>query len=108
MASSPEAGPTEVRVLAIGGLFLEAAVLAWETRAEWEIAIPALLLIHLVGLLGLGLYRLTVRSRSAFRAGSSTDLRVLSSTTRNTSQMGRPRASATGQPVSCSASSRPL
>ena len=43
------------------------------------------------------------RSRSALSAGSSIGLRVPSSMTRNTSQIGRPRASATVHPVSCSA-----
>lgn len=58
VASSPDPNPTQVRVLAIMGLMAEAGLLAWETRGEWEIAAPALLLVHVIGLLGLGLYRL--------------------------------------------------
>ncbi len=47
--------------------------------------------------------RVDTRSRSALSAGSSIGLRVASSITLNTCQIGLPRASTTGQPVNCSA-----
>lgn len=61
MAPPPDPTPTQVRIVAVMGLIVEAGLLAWEGREEWEIAYPALLLVHLVGLLGFGLYRLVVR-----------------------------------------------
>jgi len=61
VASSPDPTPTQVRLLAAVGLVAELGLLGWETREEWGIAIPALLLVHLVGLVGFGLYRLVVR-----------------------------------------------
>ncbi len=61
VASPSDPTPTEVRIVAVICLIAEAAVLAWATRDEWGIAAPALLLVHLVGLLGFGLYRLVAR-----------------------------------------------
>lgn len=61
MASSPDPTPAQVRILAAAGLVAELGLLAWEAWDEWEIAVPGLLLVHLVGLLGFGLYRLMVR-----------------------------------------------
>lgn len=42
-------------------MIVEVGLLAWESWEEWRIAVPALVLIHLIGLLGFGLYRLVVR-----------------------------------------------
>lgn len=53
--------PTQVRIVAAVCLVVELGLLAWKAREEWGIAAPALLLVHLVGLLGFGLYRLAVR-----------------------------------------------
>ncbi len=61
MASPPDPTPTQVRLLAAVGLVAELGLLAWDTWEEWRIAVPALLLVHLVGLVGFGLYRLVVR-----------------------------------------------
>lgn len=61
MASPSDTTPKQVRIVAMISLIAEAAVLAWATRDEWEIAVPALLLVHLVGLLGFGLYWLFAR-----------------------------------------------
>lgn len=61
MASPPDPTPTQVRLLAAVGLVAELGLIAWETREEWDIAVPALSLVHLVGLVGFGLYRLVVR-----------------------------------------------
>lgn len=51
----------QVRIFAVMCLITEVGLLAWETRGEWGIAAPALLLIHLIGLSGVGIYRLMVR-----------------------------------------------
>lgn len=61
MASPPDPTPVQVRTLAVICLVAEIGLLAWEAREEWEIAVPALLLVHVVGLLGFGLYRLIIR-----------------------------------------------
>lgn len=61
VASPPDPTPTQVRIVAGVCLIAEVGLLAWETRVEWRIAVPALVLVHLVGLLGFGLYRLVVR-----------------------------------------------
>lgn len=61
MASPSDLNPTQVRVLAVVCLIVEVALLAWEFRGEWGIAVPALLLVHLIGLLGFGLYWLGAR-----------------------------------------------
>lgn len=61
MASRPDPTPAQVRVLAAVCLVAELGLLAWEAWEESEIAVPALVLVHLVGLLGFGLYRLAVR-----------------------------------------------
>lgn len=61
MASSSEPTPKQVRIVAVISLIAEAAVLAWATQDEWKIAVPALLLVHLIGLLGFGLYWLVAR-----------------------------------------------
>lgn len=61
VASPPDLTPTQVRLLAVVGLVAEVGLMAWETQGEWGIAAPALLLIHLIGLLGFGLYRLVAR-----------------------------------------------
>lgn len=61
MTPPPDPTPTQVRVLATSGLVAELGLLAWEIREQWRIGVPALLLLHLVGLLGFGLYRTVVR-----------------------------------------------
>lgn len=47
--------------MAVVGLIAEVALLAWRFRGDWGIAAPALLVLHLAGLLGFGLYWLVAR-----------------------------------------------
>lgn len=61
MASPSDLNPTQVRVIAVVCLIGEVALLAWESRGDWGIAAPALLLVHAIGLLGFGLYWLVAR-----------------------------------------------
>jgi uncharacterized membrane protein len=61
MRSTPDPTPSQVRAVAAVLLVFELALLAWESRQELRIAAPALLLVHLVGLVGFGLYRSVVR-----------------------------------------------
>lgn len=61
MTDRPDATPTQIRVAALISLVAEVILLAWVTRGDWHIAVPALLLIHLIGLVGFGLYWLVAR-----------------------------------------------
>lgn len=61
MASSADLNPGQVRAIALMCLIGEVVYLGWRFRSEWEIAVPALLLVHLIGLLGFGLYWLVAR-----------------------------------------------
>lgn len=47
--------------MAVVCLIAEVALVAWEVRGDWGIAAPALLLVHLIGLLAFGLYWLVAR-----------------------------------------------
>ena len=53
----------QVRVFAAACLAAELGMLGWTTREEWDVAVPALLLILCIGLLGFALYWLAVRRR---------------------------------------------
>lgn len=61
MPSSSDLNPAQVRIIALLCLIGEVVYLGWRFRGEWEIAVPALLLLHLIGLLGFGLYWLVAR-----------------------------------------------
>lgn len=60
-SSQDPAEEMSVRAIAVVCLIAELLLVAWGSRGEWHLAAPALLLVHLVGLLGFGLYWLAVR-----------------------------------------------
>lgn len=53
----------EERMPGLAGAVFLPALWLWHTRGEWELAVPAFLLAAVIGLGGVGVYRLAARLR---------------------------------------------